>query len=187
MWPPTWRASSPSRKKNSARTDIADYALERLRNSSVKDIYVLSRRGPAQAKFTNPEIKELGELAIADLLINPKDLELDPASQEAAQNSPAIQRNLSTMQEQALEAPTEKPRRIHLKFLDVARRDPDRRERARFRRRTGAQRTARRRYRLSQRRRYRRIRDAARVHGLALRWLPRSTAWMASPSMNAVA
>lgn len=98
-------------------TDIADYALKRLVNSNVKDIYVLSRRGPAQAKFTNPEIKELGELAIADLLINPKDLHLDPASEEAAQNSPTIQRNLSTMREQALEAPTDKPRRIHFKFL----------------------------------------------------------------------
>ncbi len=98
-------------------TDIADYALERLRDSSVKDIYVLARRGPAQAKFTNPEIKELGELDVADLLIAPKDLELDPASQEAAVNNPTIQRNLATMQAQALEASTGKPRRIHLKFL----------------------------------------------------------------------
>ena len=39
-----------------ARTDIADYALEALRNSNVKQVHMLGRRGPAQAAFTNPEV-----------------------------------------------------------------------------------------------------------------------------------
>jgi ferredoxin--NADP+ reductase len=46
-------------------TDIADHSLEVLAHSRVKNIYILSRRGPAQVKFTNAEIKELGELADA--------------------------------------------------------------------------------------------------------------------------
>ena len=45
-----------------ARTDIADYALDCLRRSRVREVYLLGRRGPAQAAFTNPEAKELGEL-----------------------------------------------------------------------------------------------------------------------------
>ena len=49
-----------------AETDIADYALESLRHSKVRNIYVLGRRGPAQSAFTNPEIKELGDLHDAD-------------------------------------------------------------------------------------------------------------------------
>ena len=62
------------------KTDIADYALEALRNSRVTDIYMLGRRGPAQAAFTNPELKEFGELAEADVVVPPEEIALDPAS-----------------------------------------------------------------------------------------------------------
>src|SRR5260221_5426607 len=59
-------------------TDIADYALEALFQSKVKEIYMLGRRGPAQAAFTNAEIKELGEMAEADVVITPEEVSLDP-------------------------------------------------------------------------------------------------------------
>jgi len=52
-----------------AKTDIADYALEALRHSRVREVYLLGRRGAAQAAFTNPEIKELGELEAADIVV----------------------------------------------------------------------------------------------------------------------
>ena len=45
-----------------------------------REIVVLGRRGPVQAAFTNPEIKELGEMEDADVIIDPADVELDPAS-----------------------------------------------------------------------------------------------------------
>src|SRR5690606_6267567 len=51
-----------------ASTDIANYALEALANSGIREIYMLGRRGPAQAAFTNPEVKELGELEEADVI-----------------------------------------------------------------------------------------------------------------------
>ena len=41
---------------------------------------MLGRRGPAQAAFTNPEVRELGELTDADIVIDPAEVELDPAS-----------------------------------------------------------------------------------------------------------
>ena len=63
-----------------ARTDIAGYALEALRASRVRTIYLLGRRGPAQAAFTNPELKEFGELSLADVVVRPEDLALDPAT-----------------------------------------------------------------------------------------------------------
>ncbi|HEU0250221.1 MAG TPA: FAD-dependent oxidoreductase, partial [Solirubrobacteraceae bacterium] len=47
-------------------TDTADHALHALRESEIKEIVVVGRRGPAQAAFTNPELLELGELADAD-------------------------------------------------------------------------------------------------------------------------
>ena len=56
------------------QTDIADHALQALRHSRVRDIYMLGRRGPAQGKFTTKELRELGELANADVVVDPGDL-----------------------------------------------------------------------------------------------------------------
>ncbi len=63
------------------KTDIADYALEALAESRVREVYMLGRRGPAQAAFTNPEAKELGELPGADIHVPVRDATLDPLSQ----------------------------------------------------------------------------------------------------------
>src|SRR5947209_15168988 len=45
-----------------AQTDTADHALARLARAQVEEVVLLGRRGPAQAAFTNPELRELGEL-----------------------------------------------------------------------------------------------------------------------------
>lgn len=75
-------------KKELLRTDIADYALEKLTNSKVKEVYMLGRRGPAQAAFTNPEIKELNNLEDADLLTLPDEVEIDNFTKEFLENNP---------------------------------------------------------------------------------------------------
>ncbi len=62
-------------------TDIAQHALDVLAESRVSDIYVIGRRGPAQAKFTPKELREFGELANCDPVVNPDDLKLNAASQ----------------------------------------------------------------------------------------------------------
>ncbi len=97
-------------------TDIADAALERLRESRVKEIYLLGRRGPAQAKFTTKELRELGELANADFIIDPGELELDPASEASIAHDPIAQKNIEVMREYAARAPAGKPRRLYLRF-----------------------------------------------------------------------
>ncbi len=66
-----------------APTDTTDAAIEAIVGSGIREIVMLGRRGPAQAAFTNPELKELGELAGADVIVDPADLELDPASEAA--------------------------------------------------------------------------------------------------------
>jgi ferredoxin--NADP+ reductase len=62
-------------------TDIADYALDALSRSKIREIHLVGRRGPAQAKFTPPEIREIGELADCDPIVQPEDLVLNPESQ----------------------------------------------------------------------------------------------------------
>lgn len=83
-----------------AKTDMADYALEALKNSQIKEIYLIGRRGPAQAAFTNPEIRELGGLPGVDLILRPDDMALDPLSQkflDEAKN-PVHRRNMDLLQ-----------------------------------------------------------------------------------------
>ncbi len=63
-----------------AVTDMASHALEALSQSRVKEVYLLGRRGPAQAPFTNPEIKELGNSADADVFVLPEEAQLDDLS-----------------------------------------------------------------------------------------------------------
>lgn len=65
-----------------ARTDIAAHALEVLAGSNVRRIYVVGRRGPAQAKFTSKELKEFGELDICDAVVDPAELVLNPESEQ---------------------------------------------------------------------------------------------------------
>jgi ferredoxin/flavodoxin---NADP+ reductase len=62
------------------RTDIADHALEALRESRIEEVVILGRRGPAQAAFTSSELRELGHLDGVELRVDPTDLELDPVS-----------------------------------------------------------------------------------------------------------
>ncbi|MGH8119114.1 MAG: FAD-dependent oxidoreductase, partial [Gammaproteobacteria bacterium] len=62
-------------------TDIAEHALDVLATSKIRDIYVIGRRGPAQAKFTPKELREFGELAICSPVVSPDDLVLNQASQ----------------------------------------------------------------------------------------------------------
>ncbi len=61
-------------------TDIAVHALEVLANSRIRNIHVMGRRGPVQAKFTSKELKEFGELEQAVPVVDPAELQLNPAS-----------------------------------------------------------------------------------------------------------
>lgn len=100
-----------------AVTDIADHALDKLRESRVRDIYVLARRGPVQAKCSPPELKELGEIGGVRVVVDPADLELDPASAAEAEGDRQSQKNLELLAGYADAEPAESDRRIHLRFF----------------------------------------------------------------------
>ncbi len=100
-----------------AATDISDQALVALRASRVRDVYLLARRGPVQAKCSPAELKELAHLAGVDLLVDPRELELDPASAEELASDPQAQKNLDLLRAAAARGATGAARRIHLRFL----------------------------------------------------------------------
>lgn len=100
------------------KTDIADYALEALVNSNVKEVYILGRRGAAQAAFTAPEAKELGELSDCDALVPPAEAELDPLSQATMANADrADVWKVEIIQELSRRQPSGKSKRLTLRFL----------------------------------------------------------------------
>lgn len=100
-----------------AKTDIADHALAALRASKVREVVMLGRRGPAQAAFTNPELKEFGELAGVDVIVDPADVELDPASLAALEGDKTATKNVDMLRTYAERGETGAPRRIVMRFL----------------------------------------------------------------------
>jgi ferredoxin--NADP+ reductase len=101
-----------------APTDTTHEAIEAINTAGVKEILMLGRRGPVQAAFTPPELKELGELAGAEPVVDPRDLELDPASRRDLEaDRDRARRNYDLLEEYAAREPEGKPRRIVLRFL----------------------------------------------------------------------
>ncbi len=101
-----------------AKTDMASPAVEALRQSNVKEIHVIGRRGPVQAKFTPKEIGELGEIEGCDVIIDPHFLELtdtDQAELELPENKTNA-RNFEIMKELAARGDTGAKRRIVFQF-----------------------------------------------------------------------
>jgi ferredoxin/flavodoxin---NADP+ reductase len=94
-----------------APTDSTDASIASIGSSSIREIVVVGRRGPAQAAFTTPELSELGELAGADVIVDPADLE---GAEPTDTNS---QRNVEVLKQFAARVPAGKPKRIVLRFF----------------------------------------------------------------------
>jgi ferredoxin/flavodoxin---NADP+ reductase len=102
------------------RTDVADHALEALRESSIEEVVVLGRRGPAQAAFTSSELRELGRLDGVDLRVDPGEVELDPLSRDWLEELGTFtaRKNVELLQEFAARPPESgSERAIVLRFL----------------------------------------------------------------------
>ncbi|MGH3134944.1 MAG: FAD-dependent oxidoreductase [Gaiellaceae bacterium] len=100
-----------------APTDTTDAAIEAIVGAGIREIVVLGRRGPVQAAWTSTELQEMGELAGADVVVDPRELELDPASEaELANALNIVQRNVEVLRGFASRAPAGKPRTVRLRF-----------------------------------------------------------------------
>jgi len=103
---------------NLAVTDLADHALAALAQSQVEVIHLVARRGPVQAACTTPELRELGELDGVDVVVDPRDLALDPASeaQLAVMEDRNPAKNLEVLRGWAARPLTGAKRRVVLHF-----------------------------------------------------------------------
>jgi ferredoxin--NADP+ reductase len=101
-----------------SKTDIAGYAFEKLVNSNVKEVFMIGRRGPAQAAFTNPELKELGNLDMADCLILKEESQLDDLTTQYLSDNPerSIERKVEMISEYSNHTKT-KEKSLTIRFL----------------------------------------------------------------------
>jgi len=100
-----------------AKSDIADHALAALRASKIREVILLGRRGPVQAAFTTPELKEFGELSGVDVHVDPADLELDETSIKTLTGDKMAIRNLELLHTYAARPAQNNSRRISMRFL----------------------------------------------------------------------
>ena len=99
-------------------TDTADHAIDVLAQNQIREIVVLGRRGPAQAAFTNPELRELGEMKDADIVVDPVELdELSRAFLESEAADITTRKNVEILTEFAQRPLEGKPKKIILRFL----------------------------------------------------------------------
>ncbi len=103
-----------------AMTDTADHAIDPLAECEIREIVVLGRRGPVQAAFTNPELRELGEMLDADIDVDPAEVELDELSHSFLESDGAditTRKNVEIFTEFSQRQPEHKRKRIALRFL----------------------------------------------------------------------
>ncbi|MEV6405699.1 FAD-dependent oxidoreductase [Streptomyces bobili] len=98
-------------------TDIPQAALTTLAASEVTDIHMVGRRGPAQARFTTKELRELGTLPDTDVLVDEAELALDPACADPSALPAAHRRNIEVLRGWAAGPRRGLRRRIHLRFF----------------------------------------------------------------------
>ncbi|MYW63051.1 NADP oxidoreductase [Streptomyces sp. SID8379] len=100
-----------------APTDIPQAALATLGASEVRDVYMVGRRGPSQARFTTKELRELGSLPDTEIVLDEAELALDPGYAEPSSLPAANRRNVDVLRGWAALPREDRRRRIHLRFF----------------------------------------------------------------------
>lgn len=102
-----------------AVSDIVPVALEAIQASPIRDVHMVGRRGPVEAKFTNVELREMGELADAAAIVDPDVLpEAVPEDADLSDRDRRLrERNLATMRGFTEQDASGKSKRVHFDFL----------------------------------------------------------------------
>lgn len=100
-------------------TDIPAHVHQALRNSAVTDVHMFARRGPAQAKFTPVELRDVDHSPNVQVLVAPEGMEFDAASEQALAGSKSLRMVVEVLSDWAVRDARSGPhRRIHIHFLE---------------------------------------------------------------------
>ena len=99
-------------------TEIADNVFEGLGANAAREVHVFGRRGPAQAKFTPLELKELDHSPTIEVVIDPEDIDYDAASESARRESKIVDQVCSIIENYAIRDPKGAPHKLHIHFFE---------------------------------------------------------------------
>ncbi|NED99353.1 NADP oxidoreductase [Phytoactinopolyspora halotolerans] len=97
-------------------TSMPRPVVDAFKASTLTDVHLVARRGPAQAKFTSPELREIGKLDGVDVVVEPDDLVLSPDDQAEVENRRQAKTTVTVLGEWAERSPNPAARRIHFHF-----------------------------------------------------------------------
>lgn len=98
-------------------TEIPDNVYQGLKANPVTDVHVFGRRGPAQAKFTPQELRELDHSPNVEVIVYPEDIEFDEGSIAEMRAHKQTDMIVKTLQEWAIRDQGDRPVRLHLHFF----------------------------------------------------------------------
>jgi NADPH-dependent glutamate synthase beta subunit-like oxidoreductase len=100
-----------------SKTDLPDYAETAIHQSPMTDIHMIGRRGPTDAKFTNVELRELGEMAECIPQVRAEQLPDGVEGDCPDRDKRLKERNLETLRQYSERSAEEKTKRIHFEFF----------------------------------------------------------------------
>ncbi len=100
-------------------TEIPDNVYQGLKASPVREVHVFARRGPAQAKFTPLELRELDHSPNVEVVVDPEDIEYDEGSLAALREDNQTRLVVKELERYAVRDRDERPRKLHLHFFQT--------------------------------------------------------------------
>ncbi len=101
-----------------AATEIPDNVYESLAKNQATTVRVFGRRGPAQAKFTPLELKELDHSPTINVVVDPEDIDYDEASLEARSGAKSVDLVCQTLEHYAIREPKEAPHTLQIHLFE---------------------------------------------------------------------
>ena len=101
-----------------AVTEIPDNVYASLKKNQAETVHMFGRRGPAQAKFTPKELRELDESDTIQVLVDPEDIDYDQLSEEVRRADKSIDLNCQVLEQYAMREPDDSPHKIYIHFFE---------------------------------------------------------------------
>lgn len=99
-------------------TEIPANVYEGLKNNKAVEVHVFGRRGPAQAKFTPLELRELDHSPTIEVIVDPEDIDYDEGSEAARRASKQVDMVANTIQDWAIRDQGDRPHKLFLHFFE---------------------------------------------------------------------
>lgn len=99
-------------------TEIPPNVYSCLKQNKAVEVHVFGRRGPAQAKFTPLELRELDHSPNVEVIVDPEDIDYDEGSESARRNSKQVDMVANTLEQWAIRDQGDRPHRLYLHFFE---------------------------------------------------------------------